>query len=242
MSHFDAVLSSWHDAHAAACRQVGRQRVLGFPPAALPSRSALVYATLAALGARSKLEDSIRPDVEALRAKGVLDPNARVSQLNVGVLAAIEAVRPHLRHVLNLVEAMSVRALAAAAVRTHENAPALRVPTALRAAAGQTVRIEIECAAADRLLIHVSSLGMTRVIIQPEPRQVLTLTMYAGELIVYAENDAGFCKVVQLMGIGSPVQRASADRRFARVAFGRNGGQPNESPSNRASCRDGEST
>ena len=242
MSHLDAVLSSWHDAHAAACRQVDRQRVLGFPPGALPSPSALVYATLAALGARGKLEDSIRPDVEVLRAKGVLDPNARVSQLNVGVLAAIEAIRPHLRNVLNLVDAMSVRALAAVAVRTHDNAPVLRVPTALRAAAGQTVRIEIDCAAADRLLIHVSSLGMTRVIIQPGPRQVLTLTMYAGELIVYAENDSGFCKVVQPMDIGSPVQRASADRRFARAAFGRNGGQQNESPSNRASRRDGGTT
>ena len=242
MSHLDAVLSSWHDAHVAACRQVDRQRVLGFPPAALPSQSALVYATLAALGARGKLEESIRPDVEVLRAKGVLDPNVRVSQLNVGVLAAIEAVRPHLRHVMNLVEAMSARALAADAMRTHENAPVVRVPTAIRAAAGQTIRVEIECAAADRLLIHVSSLVMTRVIIQPGPRQVLTLTMYAGELIVYAENDAGFCKVVQPMDIGSPVQRASADRRFARASFGRNGGQRNKSPSNRASCRDGGTT
>lgn len=219
MSHLDAVLTSWHDAHAAACRQVDRQRVLGFPPAALPSRSALLYATLAALGARDKLEESIRPDVAALCAKGVLDPNVRISQLNVGVLAAIEAIHPHLRSVMNLVEAMNVRALAAAAVRTHEDAPVLRVPTALRAAAGQTARIEIECAAADRLLIHVSALGETRVIVQPGPRQVLTLTMYAGELVVYAENDAGCCKVVQPLEIGSPARRPLEDRRFARAAF-----------------------
>ncbi len=242
MSHLDAVLSSWNDAHAAACRQANRQRVLGFPPAALPNRSALMYATLAALGARDKLEQSIRPDVDALRAKGVLDPSARISQLNVGVLAAIEAIRPHLRSVLNLVEAMNVRALTATAGRTHEDAPVLRVPTALRAAAGQTARVEIDCAAADRLLIHVSSLGETRVIIQPRPRLALTLTMYAGELIVYAENDAGYCKVVQPMYVGSPVQRVPADRRFARAAYGRNGGQRNESPSNRTSRRDGGTT
>jgi hypothetical protein len=242
MNRLDAVLSSWHEAHTAACRQVDRQRVLGFPPAALPNRPALMYATLAALGARGKLEDSIRPEVEALCAKGVLDPNASVSQLNVGVLAAIEAIRPHLRNVSNLVEAMSGRALVSATVRTHDNAPILRVPKALRAAAGQTVRIEIQCAAADRLLIHASGLGMTRVIIQPAPIQMLSLTMYAGDLIVYAENDAGCSKLVRPMDIGTPVQRAAVDRRFARTALGRSGGHGAEVASQGVNRHEGGST
>lgn len=242
MNRLDAVLSSWREAHTAACRQVDRQRVLGFPPAALPNRSALVYATLAALGARSKLEDSIRPEVGALRAKGVLDPNASISQLNVGVLAAIEAIRPHLRNVLNLVDAMSGRALAAAAARTHDNAPVLRVPTALRAAAGQTVRIEIHCASADRLLIHASGLGMTRVIVQPAPVQMLSLTMYAGELIVYAENGVGCCKLVRRMDVGLFAQRAPVDRRFARAAVRRSGDQGDETAGQGANLDEGGST
>lgn len=219
MSQLDTVLDSWHAAHAAGCRQVDRQRVLGFPPALLPGRSALLYATLAALGARGKLAGSILPEVQALRDKGVIDPHAAISQLNVGVLAAIEVIRPHLSNVANLVEAMRERALAAAAQRTHENAPMLGLPNALRAAAGQTARIEVQCVDADRLLIHASGIGMTRVIVQPAPIQMLSLTMHAGELMAYAENDAGSCKLVRAMEVGCPERCPPVERHFTRAAF-----------------------
>jgi len=235
MSNLDAVLRDWHEAHAAGCKQVDRQRVLGFPPSALPSRPALAYATLAALGAHERLEALVRQDVDTLRAKGVIDPNVRLSDLNVGVLAAIESVRPHLRHVLDLVEAMTIRALAAPAERSHEHAPVLRVPSELRAAVGQTACIEVKCAETDRLLIHAPSLGLTRVIIQPEALQLLNLTIFAGDLIVYAENDSGCCKVVQPIEIGRLARGGSVGRLFARAAFGRRSSQRGESQSSLAS-------
>ena len=239
MSTLDAVLKSWSEAHGAACRQVDRHRILGFSASALPSSSALTYATLAALGARGKLEESIRPEVQALRAKGVLDPYMSLSQLNAGVLAAIEIIRPHLRRVLDLVDAMTARALGAEVARTHESAPVLRVPLALQAACGQTVRIEIGCAAADRILIHASGLGLTRVITQPPAELILSLTLFPGELLVYAENDAGYCKLVRPIVVGARSQRTAPDHRFVRAAADSGGPSRSDQADHRVGGRQG---
>lgn len=220
MNTLDQVLNDWAQACAAAFRQVDRHRVLGFPAAALPSRSLLSYATLAALGARRRLEESIRPEMEVLRAKGVLDPHIGIPQLSAGVLAAIETIRPHLRTVLDLVDAMTARALGSQVGRENEKAPNLRVPTTLRAACGQPVKIEISCAGADRLLIHASGLGLTRLITQPAQRYVLSLTFFNGELLVYAENDDGYSKLVRPMEVGAATRCSAPDRPFARASTG----------------------
>ena len=220
MTRLDTVLIGWAEACTAARRQVGRHRVLGFPAAALPSRSALLYSTLAALGARDRLEQSVRGDLDMLRAKGVLDPQVGISRLNAGVLAAVETIRPHLRAVLDLVDALTARAHRAQIGRENDKAPTVMVPTMLRAACGQSVSIEIACAGAERLLIHASGLGQTRVITQPAERYRLSLTFFGGELLVYAENHAGYSKLVQSMEVGVAPRLPAPNRPFARVTSG----------------------
>ena len=221
MTQLDTLLGQWQEAHAAACSQVDRQRMLGFPPAALPSRAALLYASLVALGARNKLEGLIRPDMANLRSKGVLDPNSGLADLNAGVLAAIEAIRPHLRSVLDLADAMAVRAFAAAQARSNEAAPVLDVPKKIRAAAGQRICVVINCTRADRVLIDAAALEQPFLIIQPASFLEANLTMFAGELIVYAENDFGCCKEVLQMEAGALAQSSRIDRRLFRASLGR---------------------
>ncbi len=217
MSNLDKVLEGWSEARAGAIRQVERHRVLGFPSISLPDQKALCRASLAALGARSGLEASVRPDMDLLQAKGVLDSSADIRSLSVGVLAAIELVRPYLINVLDLADALTRRAFQAEVMRSSEDAPSVRMVDRIEAAFGQHVFVEIEGAAVDRILLHVTGSGKTLLLTPPPERLVLDLYLYPGELLVFAENDAGFCKLVCPMEVGSVERRAADDRRMSRA-------------------------
>jgi|GEM_PF-5475578 len=218
MTNLDKVLKGWSEARAAAIRQVERHRVLGFPANALPDQKALSRASLAALGARSGLEVSVRPDMDLLQAKGVLDSSADIRSLNVGVLAAIELVRPYLINVLDLADAMTQRAFQAEVMRAGEDAPIVRIVDRIEAAFGQRVFVEIEGTAVDRILLHATGSGQTLLLTPPPEHLVLDMCLYPGELLVFAENDAGYCKLVCPMEVGSVERRAADDRRMSRTA------------------------
>ena len=218
MSNLDKVLKGWSEARAAAIRQVERHRALGFPATALPDQKSLCRASLAALGARSGLEASIRPDMDLLRAKGVLDSSADIRSLSVGVLSAIELVRPYLVNVLDLADSLTQRAFQAEVMRTSEDAPSVRMVDKIEAAFGQPVFVEIEAFSVDRILVHATGSGRTLILTPPPELLVLDMYFYPGELLVFAENDAGYCKLVCPMEVGSVERHAADDRRMSRTA------------------------
>jgi len=133
------------------------------------------------------------------------------------VLAAIELVRPYLINVLDLADALTRRAFQAEVVRLSEDAPSVRIVDRIEAAFGQHVFVEIEGTAVDRILLHVTGSGKTLLLAPPPERLVLDMYLYPGELLVFAENDAGYCKLVCPMEVGSVERCEADDRRMSRT-------------------------
>ena len=221
MNPLDSVLNGWRKAFDAACAQVELHRVLGFPATVLPTHDALRRATLAALGARVPLEMRVAPHVESLRAKGVLAPDASPGGLNAGVLVAIDLVLPYLHSVLGLVDGLATRAEAASEGASGIRAPRVRVPESISAALGQTVRVEIQCEDTERLIILAPALGMTRALLRPPKQLYLTASLFPGDLIVYAENNLGWIKVVRAMKTAAFLRVVPSARPFSRTAAAR---------------------
>lgn len=218
MSPLDKVLHAWQAAFGAACDQVELHRVLGFPATTLPTRDALRRASLAALGAREALERRVAPHAETLRAKGILAHNIGLERLDAGVLVVIDLVLPHLDQVLGLVDGLVNRAQAAGEGAGGTRAPGLRLPAVISAARGQTVRIELRCDDADRLVILAPGIGMTRALLRPPQQLYLTAPLFPGELIVYAENNCGWRKSVRPMHVAAFERAASPVQPFSRRA------------------------
>lgn len=218
MSPLDTVLHAWQAAFGAARDQVELHRVLGFPAQTLPTCDALRCASLAALGAREALVRRVAPHAQTLRAKGILAHNIGLERLDAGVLVAIDLVLPYLDQVLGLVDGLVNRAQAACEGAGGTRAPRLRLPEAISAARGQTMRIELRCDDADRLVILAPGIGMTRALVRPPQQLYLTAPLFPGELIVYAENNLGWRKIVRPMNVAAFERAASPVRPFSRCA------------------------
>ena len=217
-NNLDAVLAAWRTSFDAACKQVDRHRILGFPPSAIPNRAALLEATLSSLESTQRLVGVAQPYMRELLTKGVVAPNLPLAQLDTGTLTVIAAACPKLRQVLDLVDAMSERAMAASIGRANDTSPVLRAPSLVRAGRGTLVQIELLCMATSRVLIHSSGLDETRVIVQPDTHMILSMTHAQGELTVFAENDSGATKLVQALEIGLPPECHTIRSTFARAA------------------------
>lgn len=193
----DEVLHDWERALAGASRVLARNRMLGFPPVALPSVEALAEATLAAVDGKPGLLRRIAPHELALRDKGVLSPGERLAELDVGALLVMARTLPYLAQVANLVASMARRADSAGIGQSVRAAPTIRLPDRIEAPIGTIVKIQLRTSAAARLLLRFSAFETSRTVIQPADQLMLTMTHWPGQLTVYAENDYGTCKVVR---------------------------------------------